>query len=272
MNDFSANILMFEPQIRFTAFIVTLIVMVICETRVPLRVLNQSRATRWVGNIGASVSGTILAKLVLPLIPTGGAVIAAKNDWGLFNTASAPDWIAVGFSVLALDALIYAQHRVFHAVPFLWRLHRMHHADLELDATTGIRFHPLEILLSVVIKIAAVIALGAPVIAVVIFEIILNATSIFNHSNIRIPPAIDRWLRLIVVTPLMHRVHHSIVREETDSNFGFNLPWWDRLFGTYKPVPASGYDAMVVGLPVFRSEHESRLDKLLVQPFVSERP
>ncbi len=272
MDDFSADLLKLEPQIRFGAFITMLILVMIWESRIPFRGLKQSRAMRWVGNLGVAVFGTILAKLVLPLIPTGGAVIAANKDWGLFHVVAAPEWIAIVLSVLVLDAVIYTQHRVFHAVPLFWRLHRMHHADLELDATSGLRFHPIEILLSVVIKILAVIALGAPVIAVVIFEIILNATSIFNHSNVRIPPAVDKWLRLFVVTPLMHRVHHSTVRAETDSNFGFNLPWWDRLFGTYKPAPAVGYEAMTVGLPAFRSENDSRLDRLLIQPFISERP
>jgi sterol desaturase/sphingolipid hydroxylase (fatty acid hydroxylase superfamily) len=171
----------------------------------------------------------------------------------------------IGF--VALDLVIYGQHVVFHKVPVLWRLHRMHHADLDIDVTTGLRFHPFEILISLGVKIAAVIALGIPVVAVLLFEVVLNATSMFNHANVSMPPALDRVLRLILVTPDMHRVHHSVVRRETDSNFGFNLPWWDRLFGTYRAAPDAGHTGMTIGLPVFRDPHELRLDRLLTQPF-----
>jgi sterol desaturase/sphingolipid hydroxylase (fatty acid hydroxylase superfamily) len=163
--------------------------------------------------------------------------------------------------------VIYAQHYVFHHVPVLWRLHRMHHADLDIDVTTGLRFHPFEILLSMVIKVAVVIAAGIPVLAVLLFEVVLNATSMFNHSNVAMPGWLDRILRLIVVTPDMHRVHHSVVRRETDSNFGFNLPWWDRLFRTYQAQPAAGHDGMTIGLPIFRNPSELRIDQLLTQPF-----
>ena len=168
---------------------------------------------------------------------------------------------------MALDLAIYLQHVLFHAVPALWRLHRMHHADLEFDVTTGARFHPIEILLSMGIKLGVVAALGAPAIAVLIFEVLLNATSMFNHSNVRMPVWIDRVLRWIVVTPDMHRVHHSIVARETNSNFGFNLPWWDRLFGTYRDQPAAGHEAMTIGIEQFREPAEQRLDRMLTQPF-----
>jgi sterol desaturase/sphingolipid hydroxylase (fatty acid hydroxylase superfamily) len=166
-----------------------------------------------------------------------------------------------------LDLVIYAQHVVFHKVPVLWRLHRMHHADLDVDVTTGGRFHPFEILISSVVKIATVVAFGIPAVAVLVFEVVLNATSMFNHSNVAMPPSLDRLLRLLVVTPDMHRVHHSILRRETDSNFGFNLPWWDRLFGTYRAAPEAGHAGMTVGLPIFRDQRELRVDRLLTQPF-----
>jgi sterol desaturase/sphingolipid hydroxylase (fatty acid hydroxylase superfamily) len=173
----------------------------------------------------------------------------------------------VVLSVVILDLAIYLQHVLFHAVPALWRLHRMHHADLEFDVSTGLRFHPVEILLSTVIKLAVVAALGAPALAVVIFEVLLNATSMFNHSNVRVPLGIDRMLRWLVVTPDMHRVHHSITPRETNSNFGFNLPWWDRLFGTYRAQPQAGHEAMTIGIEQFRDVRELRLDRMLLQPF-----
>jgi sterol desaturase/sphingolipid hydroxylase (fatty acid hydroxylase superfamily) len=181
-----------------------------------------------------------------------------------------PCWAAIVAGVVALDLVIYAQHVVFHHVPVLWRLHRMHHADLDIDVTTGVRFHPLEILLSLAIKMAAVVALGVPALAVLIFEVLLNATSMFNHSNVALPPRLESIARWIVVTPQMHQVHHSIERAETDSNFGFNLPWWDRLFGTYRAEPASGEQAMTIGLPIFREINESRVVRLLTQPFRNE--
>lgn len=272
MTEFSAALLTFEPQIRLGAFFGILLAMMIWERAVPLYSLRQSLTLRWTGNLGIAALSTLLARLFAPIAPTGAALLAASEDWGFFHLIDTPLWLAVGLSILVLDAVIYFQHRAFHAIPLFWRLHRMHHADLELDATSGLRFHPIEILFSLLIKVGAVIALGAPAAAVIAFEIILNATAMFNHSNARIPLKVDRWLRWIVVTPLMHRVHHSIAREETDSNFGFNLPWWDRLFGTYRAAPSVGYDDMIVGLPVFRKPDASRLDRLLVQPFISERP
>jgi sterol desaturase/sphingolipid hydroxylase (fatty acid hydroxylase superfamily) len=170
-------------------------------------------------------------------------------------------------SVIVLDLAIYLQHVLFHAVPALWRLHRMHHADLEFDVTTGLRFHPIEILLSMMIKLAVVAALGTPAVAVLIFEVLLNATSMFSHSNVRIPLGLDRVLRWFVVTPDMHRVHHSILSRETNSNFGFNVPWWDRLFGTYRPQPAAGHETMTIGIEQFRDPRELGLDRMLLQPF-----
>ncbi|MCL7942250.1 sterol desaturase family protein [Halomonas sp. ATCH28] len=215
------------------------------------------------------VIDTLAARLFFPLAAVGAALVAAEQGWGLFNLVSVPKGLAVVVSVVMLDVAIYFQHRLFHAVPWLWRLHRMHHADLEFDVTTGLRFHPLEILISMGIKLAVVTLLGTPALAVLIFEVLLNATSMFNHGNVRLPARVDRWLRLAVVTPDMHRVHHSIVRQETDSNFGFNLPWWDRLFGTYRDQPAAGHLGMTIGIEAFREAHDLRLDRMLLQPFVN---
>jgi sterol desaturase/sphingolipid hydroxylase (fatty acid hydroxylase superfamily) len=192
------------------------------------------------------------------------------KGWGLFNLVHLPVWAAILAAALLLDLTIYGQHVTFHAVPWLWRLHRMHHADLEFDVTTGLRFHPGEIVLSMLVKLAAVLVLGAPPMAVLVFEVLLNATSMFNHGNVRLPSRFDRALRLVMVTPEMHRVHHSIDRRETDSNFGFNLPWWDRLFGTYQDQPGAGHERMTLGLEQFRDPAELRIDRMLLQPLRAE--
>jgi sterol desaturase/sphingolipid hydroxylase (fatty acid hydroxylase superfamily) len=216
--------------------------------------------------LGLVVLDTLVVRLLFPLAGVGMAFLAQTKGWGLFNVGQFPARLAVPATVILLDLTIYGQHGAFHAVPTLWRLHRMHHADLEFDVTTGLRFHPGEILLSMLIKLAAVAVLGATPVAVLIFEILLNATSLFNHGNVRLPLGLDRILRLIVVTPDMHRVHHSIDRRETDSNFGFNVPWWDRLFGTYHAQPALGHERMTIGIPAFRDPRELRLDRMLWQP------
>ena len=169
--------------------------------------------------------------------------------------------------MVVLDLVIYLQHVLFHAVPALWRLHRMHHADLEFDVTTGTRFHPIEIVLSMLIKLTVIGALGAPALSVLIFEVLLNATAMFNHSNVQLPAPVDCILRWLVVTPDMHRVHHSVVVRETNSNFGFNLPWWDRLFGTYRAQPEAGHEGMTIGVKEIRDPAEQRLDRMLTQPF-----
>jgi sterol desaturase/sphingolipid hydroxylase (fatty acid hydroxylase superfamily) len=212
------------------------------------------------------VLDTLVVRLLFPFAGVGMAFLAQTNGWGLFNLVALPPWLAVPAAVLLLDLIIYGQHVAFHAVPMLWRLHRMHHADLEFDVTTGLRFHPGEIILSMLTKLAAVAVLGAPPLAVLAFEVLLNATSMFNHGNVRIPSGSDRWLRLILVTPDMHRVHHSIDRRETDSNFGFNVPWWDRLFGTYRAQPTLGHAGMTLGIDRFRNPRELWLDRLLLQP------
>jgi sterol desaturase/sphingolipid hydroxylase (fatty acid hydroxylase superfamily) len=206
-------------------------------------------------------------RILFPTAAVGFALVGEDHGWGALNNVSLPFWAKCLVSVIALDLVIYAQHVTFHAVPVLWRLHRMHHADLEFDVTTDVRFHPVEIVLSMLIKFGAVALLGAPALAVLIFEVLLNATSMFSHSNVRLPERIDRVLRWLVVTPDMHRVHHSTERRETDSNFGFNLPWWDRLFGTYRAQPEAGHDNMRLGLSMFRDRGDLRLDRMLLQPF-----
>jgi sterol desaturase/sphingolipid hydroxylase (fatty acid hydroxylase superfamily) len=247
-------------------FLGILLAMALWEVAAPRRRREIPRLIRWSNNLGVVVIDTLLVRLTFPIVAVGLAVIAQERGWGLFNAFETPAWIAFIVSVLALDLAIYLQHVMFHAVPALWRLHRMHHADLEFDVSTGLRFHPVEILLSMGIKLAVVVALGPPAVAVLVFEVLLNATAMFNHSNIRIPAAIDRVLRLLVVTPDMHRVHHSIHPSETNSNFGFNLPWWDRLLGTYRPQPREGHETMTIGIEQFRTRRDLWLDRMLIQP------
>ena len=255
-----------EPLIRLTFFLGVLVGMAVWEVAAPRRRREIPRLLRWTNNLGLVVVDTIVVRLTFPIVAVGLALLAEKRGWGLFNTLAVPEWFAVPASVIALDLVIYLQHVMFHAVPALWRLHRMHHADLEFDVTTGLRFHPIEILLSMGLKLAVVVALGPPAIAMLIFEVLLNATAMFNHSNIHIPLELDRMLRWIVVTPDMHRVHHSIHPAETNSNFGFNLPWWDRLLGTYRPQPKEGHDAMSIGIEQFRTLRDLWLDRMLIQP------
>ena len=257
----------YEPFIRLGAFGGVFTVMAIWELVGPRRKQAIGRGMRWPSNLGVVVVDTLLVRLVFPITAVGLALVAEAHGWGLFNEITLPVSIAVFAPVVLLDLAIYFQHVLFHAVPALWRLHRMHHADLEFDVTTGLRFHPIEILLSMVIKLAVVAALGAPAVAVLVFEVLLNATSMFNHSNVRLPLGLDRALRWFVVTPDMHRVHHSILARETNSNFGFNLPWWDRLFGTYRAQPHAGHEGMTIGIEQFRDPRELRLDRMLLQPF-----
>ncbi|MEX2455443.1 MAG: sterol desaturase family protein [Rhodospirillaceae bacterium] len=255
-----------EPIIRLGLFVGILGVMVLWEVAAPRRRREIPRLIRWTSNFGVVALDTVLVRLAFPMVAVGMAILAAERGWGFFNVFEVPFWLAFVLSVLALDLVIYLQHVMFHAVPALWRLHRMHHADLEFDVSTGLRFHPIEILLSMGIKLAAVTVLGPPAFAVLVFEVLLNATSMFNHANIRIPERIDRILRLFVVTPDMHRVHHSIHPHETNSNFGFNLPWWDRLLGTYRPQPQEGHEAMTIGIEQFRTPRDLWLDRMLIQP------
>ena len=240
------------------------------ELAAPRRTLRESKALRWTNNLALTVLNGILVRAVLPLAAVGVAAFAAERGMGLFNLIHVPQPLTILLSVLALDYAIYLQHLMFHAVPLFWRLHRVHHADLDFDVTTGARFHPIEIGLSMLIKFAVILALGPPAVAVLVFEVVLNASSLFNHGNVRIPAAIERVLRWVVVTPDMHRVHHSIDQRETNSNFGFNLSWWDRLFGTYRAAPQAGHETMTIGIAQFRSPRELRLDRMLLQPFRTE--
>lgn len=220
-----ADLLAYEPYVRLGAAAAVFVAMALWEFLGPRRRQAIGRDRRWPNNLGIVILDAILVRIAFPMTLVGFALVAEARGFGLFHAFAAPAWLAVVGSVVLLDLAIYLQHVLFHAVPALWRVHRMHHADLEFDVTTGLRFHPIEILLSLVIKVAVIAALGAPALAVLIFEVLLNATSMFNHGNVRIPQRLDRALRWIVVTPDMHRVHHSILSRETNSNFGFNLPW-----------------------------------------------
>jgi len=262
-------ILQHEMTIRLSIFFGVLAAVAMAEFLLPRRQLTISKARRWVSNLGVVFLNSAVVRLILPITAAGFAVLATQRGWGLFNNFDVPLWAAVVGSVVLLDLAIYFQHVMFHAVPLLWRLHRMHHADLDFDVTTGARFHPIEILLSMLIKFAAIAVLGAPAVAVVIFEVLLNATAMFNHGNLRLPLAFDRVLRMFVVTPDMHRVHHSIENHEANSNFGFNLPWWDRLFGTYKDQPDAGHDAMTIGISDYREPKlATDLPGMLILPFL----
>ena len=263
----SSVALAYEPLVRLSIFASIFAAMAAWEILAPRRGQKIGRGPRWPSNIGVVVLDTVLVRLLFPVTAVGLALATEAHGWGLFHAINLPVWAGVLLAVVALDLAIYLQHVLFHAVPALWRLHRMHHADQEIDVTTGSRFHPLEILLSMGIKLGVVAALGASALAVLAFEVLLNATSLFNHSNVQMPEWLDRMLRWIVVTPDMHRVHHSIIERETNSNFGFNLPWWDRLFGTYRDQPAAGHEAMTIGIEQFRDPKEQRLDRMLTQPF-----
>ena len=258
-----------EPAIRLTAFFGIFAVMAVLEFFWPRRRQVIGRLRRWPNNIAISVLNSLLLRFLIPTAAVGLAWIASDNGWGLLNLVALPVAFEVVFGVLLLDLAIYFQHRIFHAVPILWRLHRMHHSDLEIDVTTGARFHPLEILLSMGIKMILVLLLGPSALAVLLFEVLLNGSSMFNHANVRIPLALDKVLRVLLVTPDMHRVHHSIISNETNSNFGFCLSVWDRIFKSYKAQPHKGHEGMTIGLEIFRNPAEHRLDKLLVQPFLS---
>lgn len=255
-----------EPYIRLGAFLGVFALMALWEFLAPRRARAVSRWVRWPNNLGIVALNTTLVRVIFPTAAVGLALLGEQRGWGLLNALAIPDWLKIAAAVVALDLVIYLQHVMFHAVPALWRLHRMHHADLDFDVTTGARFHPVEIVLSMAIKLATVAALGAPALAVLAFEVLLNATAMFNHSNVRMPAALDRVLRWAVVTPDMHRVHHSILPYETNSNFGFNAPWWDRLFGTYRAQPEAGHETMTIGLSQFRDPREAWLDRLLTQP------
>lgn len=259
-----------ELLIRLGFFFGILVVMFLWELIAPRRPLTTSKIIRWFSNLGLVLIDSIVVRLFFPTALAGIALLVQQRGWGLFNQFELPYLLKIIFSVLVLDLVIYLQHIVFHSVPLFWRLHMVHHTDMDIDVTTGVRFHPIEIILSMGIKMIVVVLIGAPAVAVLIFEIILNGTSMFNHGNVRYSQNIDSILRLLVVTPEMHRVHHSTIRWETNSNLGFNFPWWDRLFGTYRDQPAKGHLEMTIGLDQYKEPNKLTLPWLLVLPFIGK--
>ena len=259
-----------EATIRMAFFVGIFLAVALVELFYPRRTLNTSKTSRWFGNIGVVFISTILLRILFPAGAVGISVWIGHQGWGIFNHSQWPLWLEVTLTIVILDFVMYMQHVMFHAVPVLWRLHMMHHADLDYDLTTGARFHPLEIIISLGIKGGAITVLGAPPVGVIIFEILLNGMSMFNHGNFFIPLGIDRVLRLLVVTPDMHRVHHSVFPNETNTNFGFNIPWWDRLCGTYKPQPAKGHEQMTIGLNQFREPSRLTLPWMIALPVMDD--
>ena len=259
-----------EPLVRFGFFFGILILMAAWEGLAPRRPLQTSKSMRWLSNLGIVFIDTMTLRLLVSFSAIDTAIFAEKAGWGLLNNVALFYWLKVIIGVVVLDLAIYLQHAMFHGLPILWRLHMMHHSDLDFDVTTGVRFHPMEIFLSMGIKMGVVFLLGISALGVLIFEVLLNATSLFNHGNVRLSASADRVLRLFVVTPEMHRVHHSVIIRETNSNFGFNLPWWDRLFGTYKDQPAAGHVEMTIGLSHLRDSQRLTLLWLLVLPFTGK--
>ncbi len=256
-----------ELIIRLSFFFGIFAIMALWELKAPRRPLRSSKRFRWLNNIGITFFNTLLLRLLFPAAAIGVALYASQQQWGVFNQVGLPLWFEVIIAVIILDLCIYWQHRLFHRVPLLWQLHMMHHSDVDLDVTSGARFHPIEIILSMLIKMAIICLLGPAIVAILIFETILNAVAMFNHSNVRIPTEIDRCLRRFVVTPDMHRVHHSVIKTETNSNYGFNLPWWDHLFGSYCAQPAKGHDNMTIGLDQFQQSHTQTFRWMLSLPF-----
>lgn len=271
MDTFEAFVLGHEPAIRIGFFVGVFALVALWETLAPRRVRLLPRALRWRANLGIVLLNTVIVRVAFPAAAVGMAALSAERSWGLLNNFAVPVWLAVPLAVVAMDFVIWLQHVMVHAVPALWRLHRVHHADPDYDLTTGSRFHPLEIVLSMGIKFATIVLLGAPVLAVVIFEVLLSACAMFNHGNIRLPDRVDRVLRWLIVTPDMHRVHHSVKDDESNSNFGFNLTWWDRLLGTYREQARGGQLGMTIGIHGHTDPHEvARLPGMLLLPFKGE--
>jgi sterol desaturase/sphingolipid hydroxylase (fatty acid hydroxylase superfamily) len=260
----------YEPVIRLGFFFGILVIMYLWELIAPRRPLTTSKSARWFSNLGLVLIDSVIVRLAFPAGLAGVAFLAQQRGWGLFNQFELSTLLKIVFSVLILDLAIYLQHVMFHSAPLLWRLHMVHHSDMNIDVTTGVRFHPIEILLSMGIKMVVVVLIGAPPASVLIFEIILNGTSMFNHGNVQYPQPIDPFLRLIVVTPEMHRVHHSTIRWETNSNLGFSFPWWDRLFGTYRNQPAKGHLDMIIGLDQYKEPQKLTFLWLIALPFIGK--
>jgi len=259
-----------ERAIRIVSFLSIFILLALWEIFMPRRILTTSKKCRWFSNLSIVAINPVLLQLLFPVLAVGMAQTAQANGWGLLNHLGAPRLMALCVGFIVLDLVIYLQHVMFHAVPLLWRLHMVHHADLDFDLTTGLRFHPVEIVLSMFVKMTVIVALGPPVEAVLAFEVLLNGMAMFNHGNITIPATLDKGLRRVVVTPDMHRVHHSVIIRETNSNYGFNLSVWDRLFGTYWSQPQKGHTGMVIGLSQFRDEKKLTLPWLLILPVIGD--
>jgi len=258
-----------ELALRLGVFFAVFAALALWERAAPARVPRLSRRVRWRANLGLAVLNTLVLRVALPGSALAFAALAADEGWGLLNRAGLPAWLAVLAGAVLLDLVIYFQHVLFHSVPALARLHAVHHADPDFDLTTGIRFHPLEILLSALLKLAAIAALGAPVLAVLIFEVLLNASAMFNHANASLPAWLEPWVRRALVTPDMHRTHHSVIEAERNSNYGFCLSVWDRWLGTYTPAPRGELD---IGLPAWRDPGSiATLTGVLRMPFASQR-
>jgi sterol desaturase/sphingolipid hydroxylase (fatty acid hydroxylase superfamily) len=257
-----------ETAIRLSVFLGILALMATLESVLPRRPWVTSRANHWLNNLGIVIINSALLRLLFPVAAIGVAKIAQTNNWGLLNMIALPSYVEIIIGFVILDCVIYWQHVTFHKFPLLWRLHRMHHADQDFDVTTGSRFHPIEIIASMLVKFVAIILLGPPLLAVLFFEVVLNGAAMFNHSNVKFNKQLDRILRLLIVTPDMHRVHHSVLPGEYNSNFGFNLPWWDRLFGSYHAQPEAGHEKMTIGLNEYKDiKVSNRLDGMLLIPF-----
>lgn len=264
MTDFIINN---EGQLRLGVFATAFLLMALLETLMPKRIRSFKRSRRWFSNLSILFVGAMAGRFLLPMLPVGAAFYAEETNAGLFNQFELQGWLFIVLGILILDLMIYVQHIIVHKVPVLWRLHRLHHADLDYDVTTGIRFHPIEIVLSLIYKVALIYLFGIDPLAVLLFEMILNGMAMFNHANFALPPRLDAVLRLVFVTPDFHRVHHSSIQTETDSNYGFNISLWDRLFKTYTPQPQKGHQDMEIGLEYLRDEKELTFLALLVQPF-----
>jgi sterol desaturase/sphingolipid hydroxylase (fatty acid hydroxylase superfamily) len=259
-----------ETTIRGIVFLVIFFCMMIWEMAAPRRKLTVKKSNRWFTNLAIIIINNVLVRAAVPLMPAALAALARNRQWGILIYFNMPPWLEIVVAVILLDLAIYLQHVMFHTLPLLWRLHLVHHADLDIDVTTGLRFHPIEIVISMFIKLFAVLLLGPDPLAVIIFEAVLNGSSMFNHANIRMPAGVDRILRYFIVTPDMHRVHHSVNIRETNSNFGFNAPWWDRLFGTYRDRPAAGHESMAIGLAQYRKPARYNLIWVLALPFTAD--
>jgi sterol desaturase/sphingolipid hydroxylase (fatty acid hydroxylase superfamily) len=256
-----------EGPVRLSSYLIMLGMMLFLEHQFAARPSLSSKLKRWANNILLSTMSGLFTRYALPILATGAALWASEHGIGLFNQLEITAWISVPASIILLDLIVYWQHRITHALPILWRLHAVHHADKEVDASTGGRFHPLEIALSMLLKIGVVVALGCPVFAVILFEVLLNASATFNHSNIRLHPQLERFFRYWLVTPAVHRIHHSVIPRETDSNFGFFLIIWDKLFNTFNSEPEAGEHKLLLGLPLPQDMNTQFVGDLLIFPF-----